>query len=303
MRFYFLAIFSISFSFIIAQPPQVPHYTINNIPLVAEMDNQVSISGLKFFNNNLYMVSERCASIFIVDPAKGNIISTIPLKVPKEFEMEGITSYKDKLYLVSENVAAIYEVDPKTNELKIVTTSIPLPPKSKHGDGMEGIAANEKNNKFYLLRERTEDRSKSQVFTFSVEQNETGVLSLKHESTIDLPLENNQWRYADICVDTENSRLFVLKSYSKGKTRQQFLESIVIDNNGGLVSSTLSNVPVEKFSEISGKYKDENFSMNLEGLTIDNRGNMYVVSDNTSGKTKCDTKAKEKTILLQLKRK
>lgn len=81
------------------------------------------------------------------------------------------------------------------------------------------------------------------------------------------------------------------------------MESITIDNNGNLIKETLANIPVEAFSETSNKYKDEDYSMNLEGVTIDEAGNIYIVSDNTSGKADCAAYAREKTILLQLKRK
>ena len=167
---------------------------------------------------------------------------------------------------------------------------------------MEGIAANGKSNKFYLLRERNEDMTKSQLYTFSIEPgNET--FTLKHESTIELPLENPQWRYSDICVDSINSKLICLKSYAKGNRRQQFLESIDIDKSGKLLLETLKNISVENFSESSNIYKTQDYSMNLEGVTIDDAGSIFIVSDNTSGKAQCDLPAKEKTILLQLKRK
>ena len=85
--------------------------------------------------------------------------------------------------------------------------------------------------------------------------------------------------------------------------RQQFIETINIDVNGNLQAETLQNLPVENFSEISNQYKDQDYSMNLEGITLDKDGNIWIISDNTSGKAQCDMMAKEKTILLQLKRK
>jgi len=305
MRIISLVLISLlSSSTIMAQPPQVPLYTVDNISLPVEMNKQVCISGMKLYNGQLYFASERCPSIFVFDPVKGVISNTIYIQVPQEFEMEGMTSYKDKLYLVSENKAAVYEVTIETGAIKTIQTSMPLPEKLKSGDGMEGIAANEKNNKFYLLRERNEDLSKSQIYTFSAETgNETSPLLLKYESMIELPLENPQWRYSDICVDIVNSRLLCLKSYSKGKLRQQFLESIDIDNNGKLLVETLKNIPVENFTNASNIYKAQDFSMNLEGITIDDAGNIYIVSDNTSGKANCELEAKEKTILLHLKKK
>ncbi len=289
---------------IVAQPPQAPLYSINNILLEANLHKQVCISGMKYFNKSLYFASERCPIIYAINPENGNVVSSVNINVPQNFEMEGMTSYKNKLYMVSENLAAVYEVNLQTGELKTVQTSDVLSPKSKNGDGMEGIAANEKNKKFYLLRERTEDMTRSQIYTYTVEQaTEDAVPVLKYESMIELQLENPQWRYSDICLDVVNSRLICLKSYSKGKLRQQFLESITIDNNGNLIKETLINIPVEAFSETSNKYKDEDYSMNLEGITIDEEGNIYIVSDNTSGRADCAAFAKEKTILLQLKKK
>lgn len=279
-------------------------YNVTHSPLPESMNKQVCISGMKFMDGQLYFASERCPVIFAFDPVSQSITKTINIQVPQNFEMEGLTSYKGKLYLVSENIAAVYEVNPATSELTQVQTSQPLPPKSKSGDGTEGIAANEKNNKFYILRERNEDMTRSQIFTYSIEGGTDNTpLVLKYESMIELPLENPQWRYSDICVDAENNRLVCLKSYSKGKLRQQFLESVEIDASGNLQAATLKNIPVENFSAISNMYKEEDYSMNLEGISFDNKGTIYIISDNTSGKAICDETAKEKTILLELKKK
>lgn len=301
--FCFVLIVAISITHLKAQPPKIdlPQYTISNVPLPSEMNNQVCISGMKFYDGKLYFASERCPIIFEADPSSGKILNSIKLNVTQDFEMEGLTSYKDKLYLVSEKEVAIYEVDKNSATTRIVSTSITLPTKSKHGDGMEGIAGNETNEKFYILRERNEERTKSQIYTFNVAYGDEG-LKLIYESMIEFPLLNTQWRYSDICYDKENSRLICLKSYSKGKFRQQFLETIDIDINGKLLVETLRNLEVEKFSEVSNQYKDQKYSMNLEGITLDNDGNIFIISDNTSGKAKCELPAKEKTILLQLKK-
>lgn len=292
-------LFIIGFGAFLQKP--LPNYTINNMTLPAEMNKQVCISGMKYMDGKLYFASERCPIIIEMDPETSAITKTISIQVPQEFEMEGMTSYKNKLYLVSENIAAIYEVDPSNGTLKNIVTSTPLPPKSKSGDGMEGIAANGNDNKFYLLRERNEDMTHSQIYTFNVEPgSEDNGFTLKYESMIELPLQTSQWRYSDICYDKENDRLLCLKSFSKGKLRQQYLESVDVDKKGNLVAGTLKDVPVENFSQISNQYKDQSYSMNLEGVTVDKDGNIYVVSDNTSGKAQCDQPAKEKTILLRL---
>lgn len=285
------------------QPP-VPAYAINNIPLPDAMNKQVCISGMKYYEGKLYFASERCPVIFAADPATGAITGSISLRVSQEFEMEGLTSYQNKLYTVSENIVAIYEVEMTTGATRQISTSVPLPAKSKSGDGMEGIAANETSNKFYLLRERNDDMTQSQIYTYSIEPgSEDNSFSLKYESTIELPLQNPQWRYSDICYDKQNDRLLCLKSYSKGKLRQQFIESIEIDKSGNLKKETLKDINVERFSDISNEYKDQDYSMNLEGITVDKDGVIWVISDNTSGKAQCDMPAREKTILLQLVKK
>lgn len=301
MRITTLIVATLSVLSATAQPMPLPAYSIQNVPLPESMNKQVCISGMKYMDGKLFFASERCPVIFAADPSTGAITQTIHINVPQFFEMEGLTSYKNKLYSVSENIAAIYEISPADGALHQVQTSAPLSPKSKSGDGMEGIAANETNNKFYLLRERNEEMTFSQIWTFSIEPgSDDNSFSLKYESMIELPLQNPQWRYSDICYDSENDRLLCLKSYSKGKLRQQFVEAIEIDKNGTLQKETLKNINVERFSEISNEYKDQDYSMNLEGITIDPDGNIWIVSDNTSGKAQCDLPAKEKTILLQL---
>lgn len=302
-----ISIISVLFCLVVitstAQPPKLPLYSINHIQLPPDMNKQVCISGLKYMDGKLFFASERCPMVIVAEPETGSILNKIMLNVPQNFEMEGMTSFENKLYLVSENIAAIYEVNPQTGALNQVEISMTLPPKSKNGDGMEGIAANEVNNKFYLLRERNEERTQTEIYTFSIERKESRATpNLKYESMITLPLENPQWRYSDICFDKDNSRLLCLKSYSKGKLRQQYLESIDINSSGNLVRESLKNIPVDKFSEISNEYKDQDYSMNLEGITIDEKGNIFIVSDNTSGKAQCDLPAKEKTILLELKK-
>ena len=278
-----------------------PTYSITNIPLPAEMDKQVCISGLVFNNGNLFLASERCPLIVESD-LNGKILNTHRMNVPQEFEMEGITTYQNKLYLVSENVAALYEFDPSNGSFRQVHTGAPLPGKTKNGDGMEGIAANARNGRFYLLRERNEERTASQIFTYVVKEN-AGTISLEMESGIQFPLENPQWRYSDICYDEANSRLVMLKSYSKGKSRQQFIETVDINAEGKLLEETKKDLPVTNFSSISNQYKNQDYSMNLEGITLDAQGNFFIVSDNTSGKARCDEPAQEKTILLMLRKK
>jgi Leucine-rich repeat (LRR) protein len=277
-------------------------YRITHRPLPASMDRQVCISGVKYLDGKLYFASERCPALFVFDPVSNRITDTLHTQPGQEFEVEGLTSYKGKLYAISENVAAVYEVDPEKQTTRTVSTSKPLPPKSKDGDGMEGIAANETHGKFYLLRERNEDMSRSQIFTCRAETDEQGRLRLTWESMTELTLPTPQWRYSDITYDPVQNRLLLLKSFSKGKLRQQFVEALPVNEQGNLVGNSVQNLPVENFSLVSNQYKDLDYSMNLEGITVLPDGTLFLVSDNTSGKAQCELTAKEKTILLELRK-
>ena len=303
MHYLFFAAFLLVSFLASSQPAPAPSYIISQVPLPGEMDKQVCISGLNYFQGNLLFASERCPFVISANPLSGKISHKINSGVQYEFEMEGLTSYHNKLYLVSENLVAIYELDPLSQTSRTIPTSISLPPKSKSGDGMEGIAANENHDRFYLLRERNENMTSAEIFSFRVISEGTGIAKLEYENKIELPLQNADWRYSDICYDKLNNQLLCLKSYSKGKTRQQFIETINIDEKGNLLTATLKSLAVENFSSISNQFKDQRYSMNLEGIAIDETGNIYVVSDNTSGKADCDRPSKEKTILLKITKK
>lgn len=277
-------------------------YRITHRPLPPSMDRQVCISGIKYLDGRLYFASERCPAIFVFDPVSNQITDTVHTRPGQEFEVEGLTSYQGKLYAISENVAAVYEIDPQTETTRTVGTASPLPPKSKDGDGMEGIAASETHQRFYLLRERNEDMSRSQIFTCRAETDTEGRLRLVQEATTELPLPTPQWRYSDITFDPVHNRLLLLKSFSKGKLRQQFVEALPVDPQGRLVGNSPQNLPVENFSQVSNQYKDLDYSMNLEGITVLPDGTLFLVSDNTSGKAQCELTAREKTILLELRK-
>ena len=300
MRIIFSVLLIALYFGVMAQPAPVSTYTISQVPLPAEMNKHVCISGLKYFQGKLLFASERCPLIFSADPVTGTIDRKINTEINSAFEVEGLTSFRNKLYLVSENRVAVYELDFQTGKTREVTTSIALPPKTKSGDGMEGIAANEKNGRFYLMREKNENMTHAEIYSFIIDETDGSALRLIYDSKIELPLRTSQWRYSDICYDSRQNRLLCLKSFSKGKTREQYIETIDIDVKGNLLLASLKELPVEHFSDVANQYKDHHYSMNLEGITIDDKGTIYVVSDNTSGKAACDRPAKEKTILLKL---
>jgi uncharacterized protein YjiK len=299
MRFFFASLL-FSYISVSAQTNQSNNFIVKQLLLPNALQQQVCISGMTYMDNKLFLASERCPLVLRMDTSVNAVDTTINTKIAQEFEMEGITTYRGNLYLISESIVGIYRLNAKDGSLISIPTSTPLPQKLKSGDGMEGIAANELKNKFYLLRERNEKGTASQVLTYKIEQAPTGLISLIYLATTELPLENTDWRYSDICYDSTNARLLCLKSYSKGKTRKHLIDAIAIDADGYIKAETIKTIVAEGFSAITSEGKNNRISLNFEGITLDQQGNIYIISDNTSGQADCNAAAKEKTVLLKL---
>jgi uncharacterized protein YjiK len=299
MRFIFTGLLLSYFS-VSAQTNQSASFSVKQLPLPSSLQKQVCISGITYLDSKLFLTSERCPLILRIDTSANAVDTIINTKIAQEFEMEGITAYKGNLYLISENISGIYQLNKNDGNLIPIPTSAPLPQKLKSGDGMEGIAANELKDRFYLLRERNERGRASQLFTYKIEHEQAGLISLIYLSVTELPLENADWRYSDIFYDSTNARLLCLKSYSKGKTRKHRIDVIDIDVDGNIKAGTIKTFMAEGFSAITSEGKDNRNSLNFEGITLDPQGNIYIISDNTSGQADCNATAKEKTVLLKL---
>jgi hypothetical protein len=283
-------------------------YRDKNYLLLPELINKTSISGIICFNNHLYLAAERCGMIFISSLSSHEIIDTIILHTNGSLEIEGITAYKDNIYIISENNSSVYEVNRETGNLNIVKHNFNLP--QKFGDdGFEGIAANEKNSKFYLLLERDKTGANAWIYTFSIDPaNPEKRISLKYESSTPLKLGSPLWRYSDIFFDSSSNMLVCLKSYFKDPKGKYSIESIQIDEKGLLsieTLKTLGTLTTENLTNVIDKYKKQGYESNLEGITMDDKGNIYLASDNSMGRADCEPLSKnddkpKKTLVLML---
>jgi uncharacterized protein YjiK len=298
MRLFVLfSLFSLGWCISYAQIIATPQYKIQPIHLPVSLQNQVCISGMVYKQGNLILASERCPLLFLLDTVTFSI-SQKTIGMAGTFETEGITIYGGNILLISENLPMVYSIN-QTGQLSVVSTTPTLPGKLKSGDGMEGISANEKDSLVYLLRERNESGNNAQILTYRINEKDN-FLSLSFINTIELPLENSDWRYSDICFNIQDRKLLCLKSYAKGKLRKHRIDALTADSTGLLQLASLHTVVPEGFSNIPESGKKEKNSLNFEGLAIDEHGNLYVVSDNTSGAANCSQPSKEKTVLIKL---
>lgn len=280
-----------------AQNSKPAFYTTHLLTLPTALQNQVCISGMAYKNGRLLLASERCPLLFWLDTS-AKLLGQANTPLMEVFEIEGTTLLGELILMVSENLPQVYSLD-ATGKLSLITCTPPLPNKLKTGDGMEGIAANEIDSLIYLLRERNENGSNAQLFTYKMLAKD-GSFYLELQNTIALPLINKDWRYADICFDAKQRRLMCLKSFSKEKLRTHQIDALAIDNSGRPISSSLYTEVPEGFANFTGYNKKEKNSLNFEGLAMDELGNLYVISDNTSGQANCNELASEKTVLLKL---
>jgi hypothetical protein len=245
--------------------------------------------------------------IYRVDRNTRKIKDWITIKgddfIHQDLQVEGATFYKGRFYIVSEDLPIIYNIDTSTWIANKVNIDI-LKLRPIGMDGMEGIAANEQNEKLYILYERKCTDMKCEAYIFTCAINGPDQLSIIRIDT--LPLANSKWRYSDIYYDStkDRHRLLCLKS----KPGDYSIDSMKVGSNGIPDLKTFGTLSLisKKLNDTANYYYKEDYSNNLEGITADTEGNMYVVSDNKMGPTDCSKKAVKangkdsKTLLLKI---
>lgn len=173
-------------------------------------------SGITFFNNHLYIVSDNNGAIY-----KTNLKGEIIKKIKTDFnDLEGITvnTKKPSLFIVSESKRLLIELDfngEKIKKLKIKGKQH----ESKHG--LEGICYDATKDMLYLVNEK----SPKKLLLVSKKGNIKN--SFKLDFTKDI---------SGICIDTETDNLWIVSDES-----QKIVE---LTSKGKLLNSY--NIPVDK---------------------------------------------------------
>lgn len=271
-------------------------------------EHRISISGMIAYGDKLYLAAERCKKIFIVQIGTGRITDTLELQHEGDLELEGISAYRGKLYAVSESDARVYEIDTANGNMRPVATDKPFPPIFR-GDGLEGIAINETQRKMYVLLERDSSRKYACIFTYGIHTAADGSLELYHEQTSYLDLESRFWRYSDIYFHRSSQQLLCLKSWYNKPQGKYAVEYLQADKNGHLkpdAPRVYANLDTTFLTSAVNQYKLQDFGSNMEGISMDASGQLYLCSDNAMGTADCiagkpGAPPVEKTLILILK--
>lgn len=283
-------------------------YSINLYTTTPQLANRISISGIAILNNKLYMAAERCKKLFVADLSTHQIVDTIQLISTDTLEIEGIAEYNKQLYCVSETNSKTYHINlitgkltPQSYELDFSKLLGPF-----KGDGLEGIAINTPSNLLYVLLERNSTKDYAQIYTF--EYNLTSAvdaLQLNFRNSFSLKLDSVEMRYSDFCYDAATNNLLLLKSFYKNKIGRYSVETLALDNDGmpkGLPAVAENLNPIF-FTQVIRSYENLGFDSNLEGIAIDEKGVIYITSDNAMGEANCEPNAEKpskKTLVIEL---
>jgi uncharacterized protein YjiK len=263
-------------------------------------DYCLAISGIVYSNGNLALVSENSGKIFEIDPSTKK--TKQEYKIPfEDIELEAITYFKGAYYITDEKNGMVYKLGTTKNEtppIKVTVTSfdVSIDPK---GNGLEWIAVNEEKELFYLLMERDETAKYAKILLAKLNaKNELASLTGDNlpQSTFLLDI-SGEWRYSDLFYSEKDSCIYALKT----KKESYNIMKIKVDANGIPLSSQKDSNNIIKatlFIDITDEViqkEKEGYNSNIEGITQDGGGNIFIVSDNV-WKGKC----KGKTLLLKI---
>lgn len=274
------------------------------LPATQFNSNNVEISGLGVYNNQLLALSEGCGKLFRI-PLNGcdGACDEIEMVGQHGRDLEGMAIYNNYLFVTNEDAPAGIQFAPMdklqaANKLhfKPVFTvagneKFDL---SKHtGDyGLEGIAINKDKAIAYIIKERSSKDGKknySMLWSFAITTIK-GQMVFNHLSTTKITQEG-RFRYSDAFF--HNQKLYCIRSDGK-----EFFIDVISkpETLGDKISTThpqIRNVSItSEVNQVKGNLSDR-----LEGIAITG-GKIYLMSDTGSGK--CDKKAPKGTLLMEM---
>lgn len=292
-------------------PGWVRAQTIETLDLPEPFKYELEISGITGTNGTLFLPSERCGKIMVIDKNDLSLIKTIDLGrsmassgfTPDEIdvvEIEGIAFYGNNLLMTDEERTAIYQYNLKTDSVFEVEVDMDL--SGFTGSyGIEGIAVNDGKSLLYLLRERTKGNpSQSEIHTFEIMDD--GHLLLRHKSSLFVQ-HKKHWRYCDLFYDVGSELLFCIKSFYKGKERtaKYMVDTLRVNGTGLLANGMIHSGGATKFIDLTKHVLNERayYATNIEGI-YKTGTQLYVVSDNGDRIGDCGHKGDRKAMLLRI---
>lgn len=266
----------------------------------SDFNNEIGASGVAFNNDKLYIILERCKKILIVNTL--NVTENIvPLtKLPNANKnLEGIVIYNKSFFLMDEDAPKIYKCDLNGKFLQeFIFEPTEKSMHKKVGDGFEGITIDSVNKVIYVLHERAKYKSGWASMIYAVKIQDKPKLEILSSHL--LPLEDSNWRYTDLFFDKKS--LICIKTKHDNNVQsckgEYILQRMPIDASGKLSS----DIEEKNITSLVCHWDSRNYASNIEGITLDKQGYMYLISDNIQNDScKEGEPADKRTLLLKIK--
>ncbi len=274
---------------------------------------KLQASGITTDGSCFYVALEGCGAVLKIDltgstPNQELLWNTSSIdKGSKNPEIEGIAYYNQKLFLVDEANTIVYKMDTSSpsNTQKInIDPSFGIKRSGQYG--LEGIAFDPSSRLFYLLHESTRNRKDicsdakyiAKIYVTKLSEDQKTLepaFGNAEQSTFPICIVKKS-RYTDIHYDQINSKLLAL--YTRKNPAFYKVMEIGLDSSG---KPTGENTEImELTAKVEYARDNLHFSSNLEGVTVDSSGTLYIVSDNYSGSKPYNEKADDVTLLLKV---
>ncbi|SFU56667.1 Esterase-like activity of phytase [Pustulibacterium marinum] len=274
---------------------------IENIKLEDKLHKPYEFSSIDSYRDTIYLMSETCTSFFKIDKDSGKEFQEISFANPdRSYDIEAYCNYENGFFFADETDNSIYHVSNKSNLLLPHKLLRIESEQNRNRDfGIEGLCLNPEKNILYVIKEFGKNKT-SILYCYTILQKENSV-SLKLKKRVDISL-GNMYRYTDIAFDSQKNSLYLLRT----KFKNYSIDVISLNDQSGLPDN--NNYKYKNFISynISSKinsYFEEGYSTNMEGITIDETGKIYLVSDNYTGRDRTcesDEQSDRKTLLLKL---
>ncbi len=275
-------------------------FTFEDLPDFFEL--RYEILSIANQTDQLYLASEKCNYVFVLDSQKLHHDRTIrmdtdKLDLDKTVQIEGMTIYENYLLMADEANTKILFFDLAEEQFINPTPKITFNGKKDFDEeqGLEGVAVNTRKKLIYVLREKNENDD-SEIYTFKITKDSGSyMLSQKGVLVID---QHDEQRYSGMTFNQEDHKLYCIRSSWINGMGRYFIDTIRIAEKDGLLADSLDSSETQ-FLEITDTVlsKDEVYHSNLEGIAIIGR-KLVLVSDNHQGTTgDCDSRGKQTMFL------
>jgi uncharacterized protein YjiK len=263
-------------------------------------DRALEASGLDAADSFLYLVSEKYATLLVIEPAAGPAARSVRLAVPRRAEIEGIAATPRTLLICDEAHAAVYEMRVAVVERTLASgdrRSVPVRALKLRGLavrggklGFEGIELDPVSGDVLLLLERSQAGPGSCVSTLFRLRRRDDELLLRG-SPLAIELADCAWRLTGL--EWYRGQLLALRTQFPGER----YEVITIDLATGAATVVLELTELLRSLAVAG------WGNNVEGIAVAEDGALWLVADNAMTGTIDDPRpppAAERSLLLRI---